>query len=613
MTSGRLAATKYCEHQQLVNAKAVDAGSRGRDDLTPMNVRKTLRTVVVPKRLPLQALSLSLLASSCAVGTAHADDLPTEVAIIPVLNESADLGAMLELARDLERELDSQGVRHLSLQDARSLFEQRHSREPTPPVGDFDVQIDGQFTRALDAVSSGAPLVAQAELRSALARGKNELESLNRSPRPANQLFHACILAVQVLAESGNESAAKNQARDCLLQSPGITLPPENRTYHPRVRSLLADAQAALAQEPSASVTIESTPPGCPVYVQGKRVGVSPHVERAPLGSRLLVQVECGEVGRPGRVHTLMLGARTATLHVDGALEAVVRTTNGVLALAYSDTQQTGLRDHLRSIQRVLGVPATILLSRPQSDRVALHRVGAGAGAAVQISSPVRQQELRAAVTSLLAPVREPQTHARKAIPKSLSSEWPARRPSVLTKTLGLSAIAAGLGVTGLSFWRYTTLRDRGDKYAATDPADDPYYARGTAWSDARTTPYVLGGIGSGLSLSGSLWLSIAAKSDALPWWTAALAGSIGAGLASWGATEIAQGSTCGHERSIDTRSCVDERNRRDFGALLMLAAAPALGVFVTKVARTASHDRSTTVHVGARGRGAMVTIGRAL
>lgn len=73
------------------------------------------------------------------------------------------------------------------------------------------------------------------------------IPALNRDPETSKQLGVVCLMLVQIFSEHGERSDAVEQARTCVMQSPGIDLGRMARTYAPVVKTLLEDARRTLA------------------------------------------------------------------------------------------------------------------------------------------------------------------------------------------------------------------------------------------------------------------------------------------------------------------------------------------------------------------------------
>lgn len=536
-------------------------------------------------------LSLSLLGSSGAMAE-NAPSRTEEIAVVLVGSNEAGLSVLRELAQQVDEDLTRQGVSHLSPERARALFEMRHSRAPVP-LSAVDALIQEQVAHALEAMARGNKSQALRHLDAALERGAGAIESIHRDGRASSRYFHACLLSVQILLETGKDSAARARARECVVRSPGLTLPAEDRTYQPAVRALLAESHTVGV---SGSVTVESTRAGCTVFVNGQSFGAPPYMHQSEAGIPISVQVECDPNDRSrARVHEVIPDEDGAQLRVDPDFEAAVRSDAQTLSLVSSEPAGATTRSSLRRLQTILGVPALIVATCSPEGRVALQRIGAGATASIVLAHPQDRESLHEALAVLIEPVRTEAARSATAAAADVPVRPAESRLGPATLGVAGSMLASGVALSALSFWRYSIQRDRAEKYIGTLPEDEPYYTRGAAWSDARALPYALGGVGSALSLTGSLWLGIAAKAERLPWWVAALSGSIGTGLASWGIAELARGGACGTERHPDTRVCADARDQRDLGALLVLSAAPALSTFVIKAVRSRSTERRTS------------------
>lgn len=535
------------------------------------------------------------------------------MAILPVTRSDAMDGALIDLAREVEEDVSRQGASAISPERGRELFEARHSREAPADGADVLDRLAQYRTALLDAIGNGrSPTDALRDLDQVLEAGSAVVEVLNRDERSAKRFFGACLVSVQALSEMGREVEARARAKQCVARSPGIVLPADDRTFPDGVRALVADATAEIARE-SAPVLVESDPAGCSVLFNGRRLGTTPHRQSGLARETYRVQVECEGSADAGRVHDLTPGGSPISLHVDAGLEAVVRTDRGRLRFVAANVSDSELKNRVRAVQSVLGATAVLVLSRPEPGVLVLRRFGVGDVAVVQLAEEPSQDALGRALSQLMAPVRA-------GMPVSDSETAPSRAAERMprasfTRVLASGFVAGGLALTGLSFWRFGQQHDRGLSYLGTNSSDEAYRPRGNAWAEARVSPYLFGSTGAALSASGALLLSMTRSREALPWWVPMVSGAVGVGVAGLGIAQLARGGTCDGPARADPRLCVNERDQRDLGALLLLGSAPALTVFVVETAKAirGRGDSETKVFLRPQNRGAVFTVRRPL
>lgn len=525
------------------------------------------------------ALSLSCLLAA-STGSVRADQ--PGIVLVPVSVGEADPGEARRVLRDAARVFEQHGTESVSAEEALTLL-QDSSRAPRT-LGEADrEQIGVAANAALDAASSGESEAALQHLERALAIGDRALESSNRDTRTAQQLYKACLLAVQVLALSGRDDDAVMQARDCLARSPDLQLPPtERRLYAPEVREALAQADARATNDRGAPVVIDSRPQGCPVYINGRRTGVTPYT-LAAAKRRWLVQVDCND--RPGRVHVVTSGTVPSRIEIDAGFEASIREAAGALTL-HLDDPNADPRRYAKHLGRVLNAQYVLLAFDVGGDRLSLQRISTAAEPRTSMIVPKSYslEELGAALDQLVAPLvkrPEPEELAPVALNPTHNlglSTW--------SKAVGIGAIGAGVVLAGLGGGTYRAQRQKQRAYFATPRDAEAYYKHGAAWSKARTAPYVLSSIGGAVALSGVLGLTLAASPNALPWWAAATAGAAGTTLGVWSIVSFAKGSACTPANHPDTRVCSARSDRRDLGYQLLWPGIVGLTTFAIKLTR---------------------------
>ncbi len=251
-------------------------------------------------------------------------------------------------------------------------FQLRHSREAVP-VEAADLRALAQCSEKT--LNQGAFGYNRGALRSSDAcvnQVRGALESVNRQPRAAANLFNGCMYSVRASIDMNRFNDAFWQCVQCRRLVPDITL---SARYHPPpVHHMYRRAMREEDRAPKATFRVHSQPTGCAVYVNGRKLGNTPFtMEKAEYGV-YRVQTECepgvmvdvdmdatgrsvsrgtgsggsgfddsgnddsgtdvdGQAGSPpGRVHHLTLGAYSRDVFVDVAYDRVIY--NGPMARA---------------------------------------------------------------------------------------------------------------------------------------------------------------------------------------------------------------------------------------------------------------------------------------
>jgi tetratricopeptide (TPR) repeat protein len=160
---------------------------------------------------------------------------------------------------------------------------------------------------------------------------------------------------------------------------------------------------------------------------------------------------------------------------------------------------------------------------------------------------------------------------------RPMRARWKAGLAGGAMTLGGASLVAAGV----LTAKR----REKGEQQRALDSIDPALEPALRQWRDSRSKPYVFGTLGAAALTSGALGLLLSAPREAFPWWATAASGIAGAGLATWGVMDVLGGGSCELEPAVQ-RSCSEDLERRDRGAVVLLASAPLLALSVTQLLR---------------------------
>jgi hypothetical protein len=570
--------------------------------------------------------------------------------IVPALvaAEGEPLHPARAAARLLGQDLRAHGKRALSIEEAKTLFEQHGSTPPmTASAADID-QLARDAQRALYHVASGLPQRAKADVQRALERARRALESLNRETRAAQHLLDACLFLVRAHLQHGDRSAARNQALECRRLVPDIL--PDGTVHPPDVIGVFAEAQAELLMHEPAALRIESQPTGCAAYVNGRNLGPTPKELSQLSPGEYRLQVEC-DPGLMGRVHRVSLANSRVVVAIDTRYDRSIETLFD-LSLSYGSAQQAAEHAGADAVEtaRVIGATDVIVatsLSNPgsQAARVQLERYRVADGvqlARTVVAVTIKDQRgviddaelesARAALTAKVTPASVAERRAPASAPAAPASEpvaaiepaaiadaevdpgaWQPDEPADRATPWPIVGYAlAGLGVASYATgWiLYGSALDDQQTYAdalnANPMPDSPTTTELTALRDAdqaEEPPIVAGAIGGVLGTASiPLWLP---ENRGIPWWGWTI-GATGLALAGTGAALSVGEASCQLDRF---ERCTEPTQATHLGAVLMLQAAPLLAVPIVQGIRSLTGER-LDVSIGSRGtRGVMLRI----
>ena len=511
-------------------------------------------------------------------------ETPPDVLVVPMFEDGAHNEAVWKLVDAVDSELGNQQLSHVLPDQMREAFERAHSRDPAELSPEDRERFVSEAHKGLDAVIDADWSLALERLRGAMARATNGLEATNRNQRTSEQLFQACLLTVQVTMESGNRAAARGQALDCIVQSPNMERGATSHAYAPIVEELLLEAQQDLAQQQAGPIGVESAPSGCAVRVNGRRVGVTPFAFQNPARRPYRIQVEC-DSERAGRVHLVTPTDGPSHLLVDARFEDAVRIDEHGLRLNHPEVSESLAREHARKLLRIFSAARALIVARGRDGRFILQRLGEGEGTAVVLEPKYAPDAVREAVLRLFGPTS---TIPEVPSPGQGAVERAWHEPSLgwWQKMLVGSGAVVGTAALGVAYGQHRRQVRAGDRFQGTAAENnDDVVERGNAWADMRAAPFIWAGAGSSVLTAAAIGPLVVAP-RALPWWATAVAGTVGTGLVTWGAVELARNAHCGTGATPIQRSCVDEQDRRDRGGLLLLTSVPFMALAAGQVGR---------------------------
>ncbi len=460
----------------------------------------------------------------------------------------------------------------VGMQRMTEIFEERIS---SPPAFVTQRQINEWATQSRNALHSLARAdydAARQELLRAQRLSQRAAEELNREADRAREVLDTCLYMVRALIETGDESRAVAQARECRRSVPQVQ--PSRFRHTPEVRAILERLEAEQTDDVG-NLRVDSVPPGCRVRLNGIEVGRTPFSMADLALGEYRVQVECGE--ERGRVHRVRLEELLTTLEVDTVFEREAHSR----PVFVDDNDRA--RAHAARLARLLGV-SIYLVGAHGEGRFRVRRIETDGEAS---SEPVPLAQLATAAQRL--------AHATLGSQDASGNEAVARAPSERLVGwrlgTGLATLGAGVALTVGAVVAHLHRDRRGDQYAIAEPTDVDFLVRQERWLNFRRR--VLG-----LGLTGALLATASVPLLGRGRRSVAIAGAVGAagGVATTLALLLTR-DTCGNI-AVDRRSCVDREQRGAQamfvgGASLALVMLPLLPLFLSSDEPASEPDAS--------------------
>lgn len=519
------------------------------------------------------AILLALATSRAAAETAP----PGSFLVVPVTKQDERLVPTMEAAYRLDALLAARGLPHVPLASASADFEARHSKEPASWT-QTDIDLLAAAARsALEAIVSGNYQEALTRTQEARQRADGALEVINRQLKWSRQAFDTCALEVRGRFEDGDREGALQTATRCKTFFPGFE---PDATVHPRpIRELFAQASREISRTQTRALVVESTPPGCTVFLNGRALGTTPYRQAELAAFQPRLQVECAQNEGHGRVHLVPAGTSVTTIHVDTIYERAVHSDGDVLRLVYSEADDPRAREHALTTAGVLGATAALAVSSPRPGRLRLTRYAPNRGGSVELAPDFTEEQLGDALQTLLtATDTEPNTIASDAAtpPTAPTTQHTSPRRDRLMLAASGVALAAGAATAVAGWVAFQDRRDDGLAFRSTLPSDPAYLPRQGTWQDERASLYYLQAAAAGVGIAGGALLNKALPAAMQKRWVRLTEAGTGAALFALGAALAATGERCADDVA-DVRTCVLGQHRLDRGGFVMLNAAPLL------------------------------------
>jgi hypothetical protein len=577
--------------------------------------------VRVPARFDsfLLALLLALGGLSWLADAAQAQPMGKTVIVPFGVPDGRDA---LSPADALESDLTRRRVRVVSMHEARDRFTVRSRTPLVASESDLDV-LAKEAREALQHVAFGRTSAAEKSVREVIQRAERALESLNRETARARQILDACLSLVRNSLHEGKREDAVEHAMRCRRLVPDLA--PSDTAHPANVVGVLAEADDLLRRMRTGKLTVKSQPDtACSVYLNGRHLGTTPFVLDRAASGEYRVQVECAP-GRPGRVHTVLLGDEPVSMAVDTAFDRAV-FSDPRLFLSY-ETERSARRflvEHAASVGRDVRAEDVVLL-RVQNDVAELVRVHVaqnrmvGRARATFTSAGFDRASLSKAIAALAegrvesealgtlepevpaAPVLPPQ----KAAPPTTESGapppaptqtgpaqtevYPAWRYRTGYAMIPLAIAFAGLGF-GLDAWARSLHSDLEDAQYG-----DAAFVGQEEQHDSVAAATYLGVASAPFGLAAVALL--AEPRASVPWWSYTL-GVLGLGAAGAGIYLAAIDNQC-QLREVGTGVCLHASDTKRAGVLLVAAAVPLISVPVFHLVRRTGQP-GATARVGA-------------
>jgi len=502
-------------------------------------------------------------------------------------------------ASTVRAELMERGINVWSPDDAAKQFEANGS-SPAPELTDTVIKEWLSRSEAvLESLVRGAPSRALDQLNEAALLSLNTVAALNREPGLSQKVLDTCLLGVRALLETGSESRAEAQARECRR----LVLHGEPSPHmHPPLALNVLDRVDAARTEQTRGLRVESEPSGCAVRVNGLMSGETPFEVRSLSPGRYGVQVEC-DSDRRGRVHFADVKTGLTEVFVDARFDRTVES-QPLLLLRYASALAAEEHRNADAAEIARTVPSTaiLLISAPNPialelglmngtplERRALARVRNGRGGPTHeaIALAVRSlldekcMDLTTLPPTVLPCGDEPSEAVAKAPP---DDGWPDTRKPRGQFIAGLTLVAAGSAslLTG-----YVLLGPRArvseDWVHVLDAGSQGSASLQQKWFNMGVGIVATSSIGAA-ALVTAMPLALPKRAKT-PWW-AWLSGGIGVGFAAF---SVAYGVTSEDEPGIscssligapaDARACVKRSEQVSVAVLTGLTAAPLLTI----------------------------------
>ena len=495
----------------------------------------------------------------------------------------------------------------LTTDEATNLIILRHSTEPAAASRDDFDALARESEAALEHVAFGRRRQARRAIESILDRAQGAIEALNRESRSARRILNSCLYLVRALDNARDEAAALDQAVECARLVPDMQ--PSAAEHPPAVRRLFDRAVARIESGPHGSLSVESEPSGCAVFLNGRRLGSTPFSRENLATGEYRVQVEC-EAGRPGRVHRIVLAAEPRDVMIDSRFDRALRSTDRDLRLEYVDTDEENAHrlGDATAVADIMGANNVLLITaegesvarvdwiRTSGVVVASVRVAMNSAGAVSESLARGMAELREAhsvdatgETSVAIETWAPPAPRRPQVASNSGAFEPdpnagAEEDATGSDLAALGWVLGGVGVATYAVaWSLEGVWLHRDGQVDVAEPDDVDYADRVARRDELALPVsLLGATGAVLTTAALPFLL--GDGGSAPWhW---VVGGVGVAVAAVGIGLWTQDNGC-----IDPPDCREVSRTVPLAPLLVTTAVPMIAVPILALILGSSED----------------------
>ena len=258
-------------------------------------------------------------------------------------------------AAPLRRALVNAGEEVLDEVSARQAIEAQAPSPSDPVSQELLADLAQAETDALHLVAAGDSERALRIVGPMLDRIGPRVASVNRKASAAMRVFDLCMYGTRAYLQKDDTERAANQTLRCKRLVPGLA--PSPAQHPPEVIAAFQQSRGS-----SGWLRITTKPRGCPVFVNGRRVGRSPVQQDEFVAGTYVVQADCFG-GRPGSEHIVDLGQGGEVLYIDAALDAALGV-RPELALRYPDLQacERDMAEHATALATWSGASRALLL-----------------------------------------------------------------------------------------------------------------------------------------------------------------------------------------------------------------------------------------------------------
>lgn len=396
---------------------------------------------------------------------------------------------LLEVREAVRTELSQRDVRVLESARAQELFETEIS---VPPTFVSQTQINEWAERSRSALSNLANAdyeQAREDLLQAQALSERAADELNRETDRAREVLDTCLYMVRAFVETGDQTRATQQARECRRLVPQIE--PSRFRHPPEVREILEQLDDERSRTPAAVLRVQSTPSNCVVRLNGIQVGRTPFAMADLARGEYRLQVECGETR--GRVRRVRLDDEVTQVTIDTVFDQEMHS------------RPVYVEDNARADAHVAALAAqlerTVVLVARDSDGYRLTRFERDWRSS---SDRFGANDAAAAVAQIVgaeAPEGGGTTTPVRSRPSGPPLPTWRRNVGIVLGVAGFAILAGGIGL-------HLPREGRGETYSTATVDDPDYLVLQNRWQDLRSPMIALSMIGGAvLGASAAAWM----------------------------------------------------------------------------------------------------------